>query len=93
MNNLDQENNNGNELSEDIEGSINIKLNTTIAKGDTLQTEHENYIENTQKNFVLNKNTLALEKRDIGSLVKGEITDPGLSPIENQAKNNMEQTA
>lgn len=91
MNNLDQENNNDNELSEDIE-SINIKLNTT-AKGDTLQTEHENYIENTQKDSVFNENTLALEKRDIGSLVKGEITDPGLSPIGNQDKNNMEQTA
>ena len=93
MNNLDQENNNGNELSEDIEGSINIKLNTAIAKGDTLQTEHENYIENTQKNFVRNENTLALEKSDIGSLAKGEITDPGLSPIGNQDKNNMGQTA
>ncbi len=83
MNNIDQKNNKDDQLPEDNE------LNTEM-ESYTLQTEHENYAGNIQKDIATNENTPASGNNVNESLTKGQAADSGFYPV-NQDKNKIEQ--
>lgn len=83
---MDQKNNKDDQLSEDTE-SNNIN---TATESYALQTEHENYAENIQKDIATNENTQASENNVSESLTKGQTADFGFYPI-NQDKNKIEK--
>lgn len=89
MNELNHRDNNG-QLPGNIE-SVNSDLDTAMGSY-IVQTEHENGIENSQRNLTANESIPVPEKEDAESLDKAQIADLGLFPID-QDKDNIEQIA